>query len=338
VAVNIQGNNVTAYNDGVYMEIISSASFEHYFPPYETEVSATSDITYMVDVSGNDFNVGTDGITVFVSNFAQEDYYGVFTNAMATSSGSIDVYDNYMNRWSGTDGWLMDLETRTESSTGQASSSLNSTISVVNNEMWANGGNGVFIGGGAQTSTLPRRFDDTATATATIDVLFQGNQVWYANNALEVEEWSYAVWGNTMTDVRTTVDILDNVVMEATRGLYTNLYGYTDDLYGMPTAYMDAVVVVNNNTVSGDGWDGGCWAIDIDIYDDTEGNMGVFMSGSATITMNMVSNAEGGIYTYGYPVNDLTATITDNMVDSYSIRVRTSGLRHTEQHGDEFSL
>ncbi len=318
VAVTIQGNDIAAYTDGIYVNIVSSAMFEHYFPPYETEVSATSDITYMVDISGNDLTVYYDGINVYVSNLAQEDYFGVFTSAMATSSGSIDVYDNYLSRWSwSSSGWLMDLEAWTVSSTGQASSSLDASISVLNNVMYAYDGSGVYIGAGAEAKTLERRYDDTASAMATVDVLFQGNQVWYAYEALMVEEWSWATWGETMTNVQTTVDILDNVVMEAyEEGLYTDIYAGVNDNWGSPMAYMDAAVVVNNNTVTGDGWDGYCWAIDVEIYDDSDNYWNVFVSGSAVITENTVTNAEGGIYVYGWPVNDVAATITDNTVDS----------------------
>jgi parallel beta-helix repeat protein len=318
VAVTIQGNDIAAYTDGIYVNIVSSAMFEHYFPPYETEVSATSEITYMVDISGNDLSVYYDGINVYVSNLAQEDYYGVFTSAMATSSGSIDVYDNYLSRWSSYYyDWLMDIEAWTTSSTGQASSSLDANISVLNNIMYANGGNGVYIGAGAEAKTLERRYDDTASATAAVDVLFQGNQVWYAYDALMVQEWSWATYGETAADVQTTVNILDNVVMEAySEGLYTDIYAGVDDNWGSPVAYMDAAVVVNNNTVTGDGWDGYCWAIDVEIYDDSDNYWNVFVSGSAIITENTVTNAEGGIYVYGWPVNDVAATITDNTVDS----------------------
>jgi hypothetical protein len=328
--VTIQGNDIEAYTDGVYVYIISSAMFEHYFPPYETEVFATSDITYMVDVSGNDISGYYDGITVYVSNLAQEDYYGVFTSAVATSRGTIDVYDNYLSRWYWTySGWLMDLEAWTTSSTGQAYSSLDSTISVLNNVLYAYGGNGVYLGGGADARTLPYRYDDTASAEATIDVLFQGNEVWYAYTALEVQEWSWATYGETTAVVQTTVNLLDNVIQEAyEEGLYADLYRGTDYNWGSPWATIDAAVVVNNNTVTGDGWDEYCWAIDIEIYDDSsEYYWGAGVSGTATITENTVSAADGGIYFVSWPIAAVPVTITDNTVDScgYGIEVDLAG-------------
>jgi hypothetical protein len=51
-----------------------------------------------------------------------------------------------------------------------------------------------------------------------------------------VEEWSDATWGETMTSVETTVDILDNVVMEAySEGLFTDLYADVSTQWARPS-------------------------------------------------------------------------------------------------------
>ncbi|MEM0449265.1 MAG: hypothetical protein QW520_05535, partial [Methanomassiliicoccales archaeon] len=318
VVFNVQENDIRAFSVGVQAQAKSSASFSHYFPPYEQEVSATSDLSFAMDISGNEIKCGGNGIIAYADNFALEDYYGVFTSASATLEGRFDVHDNVLDTgYSNSYGYAMDLEASIQSGWGQSESSLNVDYSVTDNVVYANGNYGIYVSSSIQAVTSYLRIRDMPKATATTNVEILRNEVWYAYDAIMVEQDASAYYGQSEASLTAVVLIEDNIVEQASdEGIYVFIYGYgSSEEYGSPWVSLYADVSVVRNIVSGDSWEGECYAIDVEYW-----ISGVYYLGSsygtALIAENEISDAYIGILFYSEGWNPVPVTIIDNMVDS----------------------
>jgi parallel beta-helix repeat protein len=318
VFINIQRNDIWAYSDGVYAQARSGAAFSHYFPPYEVEVSATSDMTFAMDISANDITYGDTGIAAYANSWAQEDYYGVFTSATSTTEGQFDIYNNYLQNWYDYDSYAIDVEAWIDSTTGQAYSTLNVDHSVVDNVIYAYGSYGIFVGTYADAMTLDYRYQDTAYAAAVSNVEVLRNQIWYAYDGIMVDQEAWADRGESAAYVSTVVLVQDNILEQTyADSIWVYTYGYMMDPQGSPYVNAQGEVTVVNNTMSGQG-DSYSWGIDVEFWSYSYYQYDYYGTayGSALIAENTISNFDGAIYFYSEGWNLVPVTIVDNVIDS----------------------
>lgn len=257
--VNIVDNEVTACIDGaIEVYVYTIATYDSYFPPYETEVSTSQTTTYAVEITGNVIESEWEGIYFYLYSEVQEDSYGVFTHAVIDVIGTVNISDNEITHVA--EGWYgIWADLYTYAIQGEADGSWSMTLMINDNVITNTMGYlsfGIYVNDNAVSRTQTMKFEDTPTATATLDLTITGNVISGAEEGIEVDSYPYVRYGMSMMTYQASILISGNELSTIwSEGVYTYIDADTDqfsyyDKASNAVMNVTYVVEISENTIS----------------------------------------------------------------------------------------
>ncbi len=315
----VQDNEIYSYYDGVEIALSTEASFQHYFPPYEQVVDSNATMTIDVEVINNTISCEEDGIYVGTSAQATEDEYGVFTNAYASITGPVNVLDNEVTVYY-YDGSGIDVESYVQATFSMASAMSNVPVTVVNNTIYNYyGGTGIYVGNFASASTMELRFYDQPNAMMIVELNVMDNFVYYGAG-IAIEQSSRAAGGVSVATVYADVVVMGNSLSSIDyTGISVDVSTYTDSIDYYPWAYVNADVLVTENTIS--GWSSST-GISVTVLHEVGSDGYDTLQGLVSIVNNTIDGAGTGIFASTYVQLEILQNTLSNVHDG--IRASTT--------------
>ena len=306
--VSVVDNEITGVETygGIGVEIETDSEYEYYFPPYETEVSASQTTTYTVDIAGNYVEKWNEGIYVDLYSNVMEDRYGVFTQAGLEVNGTIDISDNEVVDTSSGGSYGIDVDLYEAAQFGQAAGEWTTEVLITDNVITGPVDGyqtyGIDVYENPVATTYDMRFDDTPTAVSAFSAAITGNvisQAWYGVYAYSDVETNYGLSSVTsdsmivITDNVATgiywIGIYADVAVSTSQNTYD---GYASNAIAMVTSLVD----VSRNTISWTDEEYWPYGIEVDVdFSDSDILAGqVMLDAQVEIIANTITGTGGG--------------------------------------------
>ena len=354
--VSVVDNNVTGTSTygGIEVEIETDSVYDGYFPPYETEVSASQTTTYAVDITGNYVEKYSQGIYVYLDSNVREDNYGVFAHAMIDVNGTVDISNNEIVDTSSSGWYGIYVDWYEHSELGQAAGEWMTELLIANNVVTGpvdgSQGMGIYVYREVEAWTYELRFDDSPTATSVFDSTITENVVTNSADGITVEPYVWAYYGSSSAVVDDSFVVSKNEVSGSQDvGILGDLEAWTSQYsaYGLASnanANVTWSLLVTENTVNWtegdsdtDGIYVGTWFTPSDIDDmyltlatmfeissntvngvGGEDGIAVDSDSAWVVTYEILSNTIAGDMADGIDVMDSNATVSRNTISGMS--------------------
>jgi len=259
--VSVVDNNVTGTSTygGIEVEIEADSVYDGYFPPYETEVSASQTTTYAVDIAGNYVEKYGEGIYVYLTSNVREDNYGVFAHAMIDVNGTVDISNNEIVDTSSYGYYGIYVDWYEHSEFGQAAGEWMTGLMIANNAVTGpvDGSQelGIYVYKEVEAWTYGLRFDDSPTATSVFDSTITENVVTNSADGITVEPYVWAYYGSSSAVVDDSFVVSKNEVSGSQDvGILGDLEAWTSQYseYGLTSnanANVTWSLLITENTV-----------------------------------------------------------------------------------------
>jgi len=242
--ISIVGNEIVNSGNGIDVNIYTEMSFWNYFPPYEEEVTSTAVAVFDIDVSGNTVNVSNVGIEIDLEAYAEEDWYGVFNNAVVEVDYDVSVADNVIITRN--EGIFVGAYISANSGECQVTRNLN--VGITGNEVsggyW---GIGVYEGADARVAQLD--FADSPVATSEASIIIDGNIISDTDYGIWTYVEAYAAYGQSMASAVSEYQITRNVINACS---YEGIGSWVEYWTNQYSDYTSAEVNASLNVLIGD--------------------------------------------------------------------------------------